>query len=225
MSNKKKDKKQLNPFLETVLLVAFAVAVVLITQKWVVKPFKVPSGSMIPELSIGQRIVVDRASEHLGWDPKIGDVIVFNPPRGASIGNDQDMADADYNGPQCGREDALNQGEICPESAGGQWKGRYFVKRVVGVPGDRIALEGNRVVRNGKLVESEPFIKSECLNAESVGATLSASITLKAGQYFTLGDNRCNSTDGRFWGPIERDWVVGRVFGSYWPPKKIGGVN
>ncbi len=47
-------------------------------------------------------------------------------------------------------------------------------------------------------------------------------ITIPPDHYFMMGDNRGESDDSRFWGPIPRDWIIGKAFATYWPPKKIG---
>jgi signal peptidase I len=75
-----------------------------------------------------------------------------------------------------------------------------------------------RVVRNGKPAR-EPFASS-CSGAE---CNLNE-ITVPKGMYFLMGDNRGNSDDSRFWGPVPRDWIIGKAIVSYWPPNSVGGV-
>ena len=80
------------------------------------------------------------------------------------------------------------------------------VKRVVGVPGDTIELRGPVLVRNGNAVE-EPYLGAEQLySAPNAGP-----LTLGAGEFFVLGDNRGNSNDSRYVGPLARDQIFGRV--------------
>jgi signal peptidase I len=47
-------------------------------------------------------------------------------------------------------------------------------------------------------------------------------ITIPADHYFMMGDNRGESDDSRFWGPIPRDWIIGKAFATYWPPSRVG---
>ncbi|MBA2545625.1 MAG: signal peptidase I, partial [Solirubrobacterales bacterium] len=47
-------------------------------------------------------------------------------------------------------------------------------------------------------------------------------ITIPEDHYFMMGDNRGASDDSRFWGPVPRDWIIGKAFATYWPPKRIG---
>ena len=75
--------KPLRSTVELVLTVAVAVFFALTIQAFAIKPYRIPSGSMLPTLEPGQRILVDRFSHRLGGDPKLGDVTVFLPPEGA----------------------------------------------------------------------------------------------------------------------------------------------
>src|SRR6058998_292509 len=75
-------KRSMNSLLEFVLIVVVALGLALAIQAWVVKPYRIPSGSMEPTLDIGQRVLVDRVSYHFG-KPGRGDIVVFHPPSGA----------------------------------------------------------------------------------------------------------------------------------------------
>jgi signal peptidase I len=206
-----KTKKSLRSTIELVLIVAAALFFALTLQALAVKPYRIPSGSMEPTLKIGERIIVNRFSHRIGTDPKLGDITVFYPPTGADTSN-------------CGRE-----GEGPFYSGGPETRhacttptkshsDTTFVKRVVGLPGDRIAVIDGHVYRNGK-ASKEPFASS-CSSAE---CNLNP-ITVPKGTYFLMGDNRGNSDDSRFWGPVPRKWIIGKAVVTYWPPKDIGGV-
>jgi signal peptidase I len=93
-----------------------------------------------------------------------------------------------------------------------------FIKRVVAGPGDKISIRNGRVVRNGKPA-SEPFIRP-CGGGN--GCDFPVTITIPADHWFMMGDNRGESDDSRFWGPVPRDWIIGGAFATYWPPKRIG---
>ncbi|MDQ8043972.1 MAG: signal peptidase I [Solirubrobacteraceae bacterium] len=190
-------------WLETVLVVIGALVLALLIQQFLVKPYKIPSPSMVPTLDEGQRILVNRLGDHFG-DPKNGQILVFNPPSGAE---------------QSGEECAVphDENHACLQAKPGKLK-QAFVKRVVGVPGDKISVKGGHVIRNGTPVD-EPYARP-CDDATCNIATF----TVPAGHYFMMGDNRGNSDDSRFWGPIPRDYVIGRAFATYWPPKRIGGL-
>lgn len=219
----KKQRKQLNPIVELVGLVAIALLLALGIQAFLVKPYRIPSPSMEPVLVEGQRILVNRLSHHLGSDPSVGDVVVFHPPRGADAKSGFEGAEPGSG--TCGDADNIAEGRPCSESIGGEWQKENYVKRVVAGPGDRIAVRGGRVVLNGKL-QDESFISDTCDGAGTTDTpcNLPKPVTVPAGQYFMMGDNRGESNDSRYWGPVPRDWVVGGAFATYWPPKRIGGI-
>lgn len=221
---KQKRKRRLNPVVELVGLVAIALLLALGIQAFLVKPYQIPSGSMLPTLDIGQRVLVNRISHRLGSDPKVGDVVVFHPPRGAQPDKSGLEAGSEGAG-ECGVPDNIQLGEPCPKTVGGEWSDENYIKRVVGVPGDTIAVRGGRVIRNGAPTR-EPFISSTCDGQGSGNnpCTLPKAIKIPPGQYYMMGDNRGESNDSRFWGPVPRSSVVGNAFATYWPPKKIGGL-
>jgi signal peptidase I len=198
---------------ETVFLLAVAVGLAVSLQAYAVKPYKIPSGSMEPTLHVGDRVLVNRFSHRiLGSDPKIGDITVFHPPAGAD----------DASNPQCG-DAGQGEGSSTPCSRPTDEKStQSFIKRVVAVGGDRVALKGGHVILNGKAV-SEPFA-APCDPATSA-CDFPDPITVPKGYVYMLGDNRGNSDDSRFWGPVPLDWVVGKAVATYWPPKRIGGAG
>jgi signal peptidase I len=189
---------------EMIVIVVMALAIALVVQWLLVKPYRIPSGSMEPTLDIGQRVLVNRVSHRLGADPKVGDIITFHPPAGA-----------DELPPRCGSMPA--DGQPCPLSTPGK-SSQTFIKRVVGVAGDRITVRNGHVVRNGRQT-SEPFI-APCGGGE--GCDFSRPVLVPRGDVFVMGDNRGASDDSRFWGPVPVDWVIGNAFATYWPPKRVG---
>ena len=96
---------------------------------------------------------------------------------------------------------------------------KYFIKRIVGLPGEHVVVEGNRVIiynkKNPQGFElSEPYIKYP--------STKTSNTTLKDDEYFTMGDNRDKSLDSRYWGPMPKKDLVGRAILRLFPPSKIG---
>ncbi|MDQ3608137.1 MAG: signal peptidase I, partial [Actinomycetota bacterium] len=181
--------------------VAVALGLALGIQALLVKPYRIPSESMVPTLEIGQRVLVNRLGTRFG-EPEVGNVAVFHPPAGADTN-------------ECGAPE--EEGGVCARPTE-ERADVNFIKRVVAGPGDTIALEDGRVILNGEPQE-EPFAEacgggSECDFPEEV--------TIPEGHYFMMGDNRGASDDSRFWGPVPEQWIIGGAFATYWPPERIG---
>ena len=194
----------MHPALELVLSVATAVGVALLIQAFLVKPFRIPSPSMEPTLDVRQRVLVNRLSPRFG-EPDRGDIVVFKPPVGS----------ADDAIKKCGVQPPPES--PCPRPIPRQ-NDTNFIKRVVGVPGDRIKVLGGRVHVNGRQ-QPEPFIRGDRICDT---CNLEDEITIPPGHFFMMGDNRGQSADSREWGPVPEEWIVGGAFFTYWPPGRIG---
>ncbi|MGH2841989.1 MAG: signal peptidase I [Solirubrobacteraceae bacterium] len=188
--------------IELVLTVGVAVGLALLIQAFLVKPYKIPSGSMIPTLDVGQRILVNR----LDTSPGLGDVVVFHPPVGAG-------------GQACGdRDQGDGHAQACDRDPGGE-SSQTYVKRVVGLPGDHLKIIDGKVFRNG-IKERGSYIQA-C--GTSLGTcTFPTQITVPRDDYYMMGDNRGISDDSRYWGPVPQRWIIGTAFFTYWPPGRVG---
>lgn len=190
-------------FLELALIIAVALGLALGIQAFLVKPYRIPSESMEPTLTVGQRVLVNRIGNRFS-DPQIGDVVVFHPP----VGADQQ---------ECGSDRTGGGTELPCDRPNPQQADVNYIKRIVAGPGDRLAItEEGRVVLNGKQ-QDEPFIRP-C----SGGCGFPDAIEVPAGHWFMMGDNRGESDDSRYWGPVPRSWIIGGAFATYWPPNRIG---
>jgi signal peptidase I len=176
--------------LEYVVLAVVAVAVALLIQAFLVKPYRIPSASMEDTLLIGDRVLVDRVSWRFS-QPERGDIVVFHAPV----------------------------------------IGPVLIKRIIGLPGDEISLSGGFVYINGRRLD-EPYVRlidghQEPSEPFSNGLpwSLQEPYKVPADSYFVMGDNRTDSGDSRDFGPIKREQFVGRAFGKYWPPGRIGGAD
>jgi signal peptidase I len=190
--------------LEFVLTVAVALGLAFCVQAYAVKPYRIPSPSMEPTLKVGDRVLVNRFSHRLGATPQVGQVVVFNPPTGA-----------DAMPARCGVP--VPTDSPCPRPTATA-SSKAFIKRVVGVGGDRIAVRDGHVLRNG-VQESDPYIAA-CAGGED--CDLPRAITVPKGSVFVMGDNRGNSDDSRFWGPVPLGWVIGQAVSIYWPVGRVG---
>jgi signal peptidase I len=200
-----KQKSTGGSLLELVVIVAVALGLALGIQAFLVKPYRIPSESMVPTLAVGQRVLVNRIGNRFA-DPKIGDVVVFHPPKGS---------DTDT----CGAP-ARKRGQPCDRPTS-QRADVNFIKRVVAGPGDTLYVKGGHVYRNGKR-EKDSYINGTCESDEGRGCNFTTPITIPANHWFMMGDNRGESDDSRFWGPVPRKWIIGEAFATYWPPKRIG---
>lgn len=178
--------------------------IVFFLRSFLVEPFQIPSGSMIPTLEVGDFILVNKFAYGVRapvlnkemipiGKPQRGDVMVFFPPH-------------------------------APET--------YYIKRVIGLPGDHITYNNHQLTINGKLVEEKliaqlpagaPVLRmtSEKIDDKTFTThkylrpsrlSMQGSWVVPAGHYFMMGDNRDNSLDSREWGMVSEDAIVGKAF-------------
>ena len=197
------------------------VLIVLMLRSFLVEPFRIPSGSMMPTLLIGDFILVNKFSYGFRvpvlnkkfidvGEPERGDIVVFRYPKKPSL---------DY------------------------------IKRVVGLPGDRVAYYNKQVYVNGKRMkqvslglyqgvgQGQNMTGAELLLEDLTGVEHSILIepgqpsveglyVVPEGHYFVMGDNRDNSNDSRFWGTVPEENLVGKAFFIWmswdWQHKGVG---
>ncbi len=203
--SKTKPKSTTNSIVELVVIVVIALGLALLIQAFIVKPYRIPSASMEPTLAIGQRVLVNRIGMRFG-EPHVGEIAVFHPPKEA----EQEM---------CGPTPHMVTpgGAACaepePEEASVN-----FIKRIVAGPGDTIFIREGHLYRNGK-PESDGYIRP-C--GGRAGCNFPTPIKIPPGHWFMMGDNRGESDDSRYWGPVPTGWIIGQAFATYWPPDRIG---
>ena len=188
------------------MIVTVALVLALGIQAFLIKPYQIPSGSMIPTLTIGQRVLVDRIGQHFST-PHVGDIYVFHPPLNVTACTDPNEGE---NG------DGNDASQAC-DVAQTRESTQTFIKRVVGLPGDRISIRNGHVFRNG-VKEPDSYI----VPCQGGACNFPTPITIPRGDYYMMGDNRPDSEDSRYWGPVPKAWIIGRAFFTYWPPDRIG---
>jgi len=196
---------------ELLAIVAVAIGLALAVQALVIKPYRIPSASMEPTLTVGQRVLVNRIGTDFSG-PHVGEVAVFHPPAGAEQ-------------QQCGPTPHAVEpgGAACAQPLPAE-ASVNFVKRIVAGPGDQIYVSEGHVYRKAAgtkrfVAEKDPYIKACGVSPE---CNFPNPITIPAGHWFMMGDNRGDSDDSRFWGPVPTSWIIGQVIVTYWPPDRIG---
>jgi signal peptidase I len=192
--------------IELIVIVAVALGLALAIQAFLVKPYQIPSGSMLPTLDINQRILVDRIGNDF-LSPGVGDIVVFHPP----------ATETCLNGTQGENQTGTPLPSAC-DTVQHRASTQTYIKRVVGVGGDRLSIRDGHVYRNG-VREADAYI-TKCGGAAE--CNFPATITVPRGDYYMMGDNRPNSLDSRFWGPVPKAWIIGEAIITYWPPDRIG---
>ena len=204
-----KPQSKAGGLIELVVIVALALGLALAIQAWIVKPYQIPSGSMEPTLDVGQRVLVNRFIYHL-HEPKAGNIVVFHPPAGAESSH------------ECGvlvkKTQPIETGEACPKPTAKE-SSQTFIKRIVAVGGDELSIKGGHPVVNGVENKNESYI-NPC--GGGYECNLPKTIKIPPGYFFMMGDNRGESDDSRYWGPVPKAWIIGEAFATYWPPDRIG---
>lgn len=204
---KEKIKKGFKPFLkETIETIVFVVVMVIIIRFFVGEIRWIPSGSMRPTLIEGDRIFVERFSRFYST-PNRGDVMVFYPPS------------------ETLESDPLSlfqrlTGFFCKDVA--------YIKRVVGMPGDKITIKRQgdgktTVFVNGQALK-ENYILDDYDYVPCSKSMYCGPMQVPTGQYFMLGDNRGNSQDSRFWGFLPQERFIGKAVFLFWPVTRIKGL-
>ena len=187
MEQEKTKKHVIREYAESIVI---AVVMALIIKAFVIQAFKIPSGSMIPTLKIGDHILVNKFiyGTKLPFSdsiiiplrrPNRGDIIVFKFP-------DDEKKD--------------------------------FIKRVIGLPGDLVEIKGKKVYINGSpiddsyAVHSDPMLYPSGIQPRDNFGPL----TVPQDSYFVMGDNRDFSLDSRYWGFVKLNKIKGKAFIIYW---------
>ena len=156
--------------------------------------YTVSTPGMEPTIKSGSRLTIQERRVR----PRLGQIVAFDAPTTASptklvcVNIDQ--------GP--GQPDRQPCGKPAPRKSS-----MIFVERIVGLPGDRIAVSGGHVIRNGVRLK-EPYVAS-CGGVDE--CDLPRPIVVPTGDYFLMGDNRGQANDSRFWGPLPGAWIIGTV--------------
>ena len=184
-----------NPWIETLKTLGLSAVFAFGIRAAVAESCYIPSGSMLPTLQINDRLTIDKISYRFS-NPVRGDIVVFNPTA-------QMAKEVDAQGKQ-------------------KFKDR-FIKRVIGLPGDRIEVKDGKVYINGKVI-SEKYLE-EAPNYNWSSTALTPDGIVPKGHYLVLGDNRNNSYDSHYWGFVPQDKIIGKAVVRFWPIDRAGGID
>lgn len=196
---------------EYVKAIFLALFLALFIRSCVVQAFKIPSGSMLDTLLIGDHLLVTKFAYDLKIplvdlgialaDPQHGDIVVFLYGQEAP-----NLAADPAHWLECSIPMAGEQDESCPKD---------FIKRIIGLPGDEVEVRGKRIFINGQMLD-ESYVQYRDPHHLIRPRDNLGPIRVPENKYFVLGDNRDESLDSRFWGFVDRDRIKGKAWRIYW---------
>jgi signal peptidase I len=200
--NAPRSKKHALPFwLELPLLIIAALAIAVVIKTFFLQAFWIPSSSMEDTPLINDRVMVNKLAYRVG-DLQRGHVVVFDDPRGGAL-------------PQEGLLEATRRN--ISEAVGLSVPRTEFIKRVIGLPGERVEIIDNQVLIDGAPID-EPYVKTGSIMPDF------GPVVVPPGEMFVMGDNRNSSQDSRYFGSVATDTVVGKAFVIMWPPSRWSGL-
>jgi signal peptidase I len=167
-------------------------------RAFLIQPFLVEGPSMLPTFNSGNYLLVDKFSYKFLTNPKRGEVFVFDIP------------------------DEKHEFHTCLLPLFGKCyfeTNRYLIKRIIALPGEKITLLGGVVTIHNKDVPQGFILDEKNIEFKS---EMSDERTLGLDEYYVMGDNRANSSDSRYWGPLPKDKIVGRPILRLTPLTQIG---
>ncbi|NJL09207.1 MAG: signal peptidase I, partial [Calothrix sp. SM1_7_51] len=206
MQNPVSDKNDRQPdnswFAELGRTIILSIILALGIRTFVAEARWIPSGSMEKTLHGSEnqleadKIIVDKLSYRFAT-PQRGDIVVFSPTQALQSENYKDA----------------------------------FIKRIIGLPGEKVEIREGKVFINGKPLPESNYLDSKQQTSTSVCTSgpqppfLSQAVTIPSNSYLVLGDNRTQSYDGRCWGVVPKDNIIGRAVVRFWPLNNLGGID
>jgi len=227
------------------ILIAFIVAMFIRT--FFIQPYRIPTGSMLPTLKIGDHPLVSKMAYKIK-EPQRGDIVVFLYPvieygctkcaykyKFLGLFNKYEYRYTyeyreDYDSARYGDApfEQLPDDWTCPvcgadKSQFRKLSRRPFIKRLIGLPGETVKISNGKIYINGKPLQEPLSITQRNYVAEKDFGTEETKIPLDS--YFVLGDNVNNSKDSRYWGFVPKKNLIGKAIFIYWPPQRIRKIR
>tara|TARA_Y100000589_G_scaffold79654_1_gene73344 strand:+ start:30 stop:695 length:666 start_codon:yes stop_codon:yes gene_type:complete len=193
-------------------------------RSFIAEPRYIPSGSMLPELQINDRLIIEKQSLKRR-DPFRGEIVVFNSP----FSFDEKLKQL--------RSKPLPSKAYCflmgfpPMSVIPGLRDRAcdaYIKRIVALPGEIVSVNnaGEVIINNKKLFE--PYVKNNCKKSVYISCGAFENLIVPENHYLVLGDNRSNSWDGRYWPGskfLPKKEIIGKAYFRFWPLKSFGFIK
>ena len=193
------------------------------------EPRLIPSGSMEPTIQIGDRVFVEKPSTWLHLPLHRGEILVFVPPT-STLKDDpfsQYLRITGLSGFLAPVNEHLNRWDVYDALPSADEVDMAFIKRLIALPGDTVQVVPSvGVFVNGVLLE-EPYVQEPAwgsctLNPPIVRSPIcDKAVVIPEGHVFMMGDNRNNSHDSRFWGPLAINRIIGRATFRFWPLNRM----
>lgn len=185
-----------NPWVEGLKTIGLSIVLAIGIRTFVAEARYIPSGSMLETLQINDRLIIEKIGYRF-HEPERGDIIVFSPTKTLQAEKFKDA----------------------------------FIKRIVGLPGEKVEVKDGRVfvddqpLKEGYIAEGQPtLIPNQCSHLIET-PYLADPVVVPEDSYLVLGDNRSESYDGRCWGVVPRENIIGRAMVRFWPLDRIGSIS
>lgn len=209
-----KEVKVFNNILEWTLCILLALIIALLTRYYIITATVIKQSSMYPTLKENQRIIISRTKRITKSQYQAGDIITFEAPSKIKQGAEVDVSNpvAIYNYEPQGLMNKLVYYVL-------EINKISYIKRVIGIAGDRVQIKDGKVYVNGE------ELKEEYLPEGTTTKTVYYNdVIVPEGCVYVMGDNRDQSMDSRTFGCIPLEKVEGKVILRYWPLNAFGGV-
>ena len=190
---------------EAIETIVFVLVMVIIIRFFVAEVRWIPSESMVPTLKVGDRLIVERFSRFYR-EPQRGDILVFYPPH------------------ETLKYDVVS---VFTRLTGFFCKDIAYIKRVVGLPGDKINIKTDEVGNTFVYVNDKKLKELYVKDVTDINYPCNSAmhyckdITVPEDSLFMMGDNRGHSSDSRYWGFLPKDRIVGRAVFVFWPFNRV----
>lgn len=202
-------QKRKASFLREVIETALLALLIFVLVRTVVLNFKVDGRSMLPTFENGEMLLVNRnayrsldAWDFVDWIP--------------GIDERDSLHIVDWGEP--------DRGDVVVFTPPAPGEDKPYIKRVIGVPGDEVEVRDGQVFVNGTALDEE-YIGDRESNCPGTWEYCNTTVTIPEGTVYVMGDNRTNSEDSRYFGPVPEDNIIGKAWIVYWPVDTWGPVD